>query len=124
MDYTYNIKQKINKLLEEKSWSKSILAERSGIPKQTVYNNLDKDIEIKLSTLNKISIAFGISMTYWFESEENMVNDVSVEYKRLSRIINEDLHSDLIYFRERCVALEKENKDLKSQIQIKAKQAG
>lgn len=72
-----DIKQKIRSLLNEKSWTIATLAKRAKIPKQTLYNNLDLNIQIKNSTLQKISDAFGVTMDYWFMQE---VNEKTEEY--------------------------------------------
>lgn len=72
-----DIKLKIRSLLKEKSWTIATLAKRAKIPKQTLYNNLDLNIQIKNSTLQKISDAFGVTMDYWFAQE---VNERTEEY--------------------------------------------
>jgi len=78
-----DIKHKIRTLLKEKSWSIITLATRSKIPKQTLYNNLDLNSEIKISTLQKLSKVFEIDMCYWFKTEEsNILNESAGQYHR------------------------------------------
>ena len=81
MDLNRQIKLKIKKLMDKKGWKIPTLATQAGVHKQTLYNNLEGDNDIKISTLQRVSSALGIAeMTYWFLDYEIEGIDIDDSY--------------------------------------------
>jgi len=81
MDYKESIKKKIKELMESRNIGIPTLSKLTGIPKQTLYNNLEGDVEIKISTLEKISKTLGVNnFNYWFEGEEGKMSVIDNDW--------------------------------------------
>lgn len=108
MDFNEAIKLKIRVLLKEKRWSIPELARRASMNKQTLYNNLDTDIEVKLATLVKISKAFGLkSMDFWFaENETNILYDQNQQYGNNDNTVIEHLRREINDLRDHLATKE------------------
>jgi lambda repressor-like predicted transcriptional regulator len=71
MDLNNQIKLKVKTLMEKKGWKIPTLAKNAGIHKQTLYNNLEGDTEIKMQTIAAISLPLGVrDMSFWFSDYE------------------------------------------------------
>jgi transcriptional regulator with XRE-family HTH domain len=102
-----DIKLKIKTLLKEKSWTILTLATRTKIPKQTLYNNLEGDSEIKISTLQKLSPVLGVEMDYWFKKEEtNLANETIIKYPQSNNLELEFMRREIQDLRDHLATKE------------------
>jgi transcriptional regulator with XRE-family HTH domain len=78
-----------------------------GLTPQGFHKNI-KENGLRIGMLEKMSNKLGVPMVYWFEESKSIVNEQMIQYRRENEPNIEELRSDLKYFRERCIALEKE----------------
>ena len=67
------ILNRIQSLLQFKHWSIYRLAKESGLPCSTLYNIFNRQTCPGIAVLRKICRGFGISLSQFFECEENSV---------------------------------------------------
>lgn len=66
---TNEILEKINKLLQERNWTRYHLAKESGIPQSSLNSLFKKNNQPTFSTLEKICVGFHITMAEFFSDE-------------------------------------------------------
>ena len=79
------INKKILKLCEERGWSNYELAIRADIPQTTVNSAINRDAAPKIDTLQRICDAFGITLSQFFQGDEQ-IEYLSTDEKELIRV--------------------------------------
>lgn len=64
----------ITKYRQDRGWTEYQLAERSGLPQSTISSWYRKNMIPTVPSLEKICIAFGITLSQLFAEEENTVS--------------------------------------------------
>jgi len=70
---------------EERGWTEYQLAERSGLPQSTISSWYRKNIIPTISSLEKICIAFGITLSQLFAEGASTVTLTESQQKLLER---------------------------------------
>lgn len=70
---------------EERGWTEYQLAERSGLPQSTISSWYRKKMVPTIPSLEKICIAFGITLSQLFAEEGESVSLTSSQAKLLER---------------------------------------
>ena len=73
----------ITKYRQDRGWTEYQLAERSGLPQSTISSWYRKNMIPTVPSLEKICIAFGITLSQLFAEEENMVSLTDSQKKLL-----------------------------------------
>ena len=73
----------ITKYRQDRGWTEYQLAERSGLPQSTISSWYRKNIIPTVPSLEKICIAFGITLSQLFAEEENTVSLTKSQMKLL-----------------------------------------
>lgn len=82
----------ITKYRQDRGWTEYQLAERSGLPQSTISSWYRKNMIPTVPSLEKICIAFGITLSQLFAEEENTVSLTDSQKKLLeswSRLTDE-----------------------------------
>jgi len=82
----------ITKYRQDRDWTEYQLAERSGLPQSTISSWYRKNMIPTVPSLEKICIAFGITLSQLFAEEENTVSLTDSQKKLLeswSRLTDE-----------------------------------
>lgn len=66
-----NVLDRITKLREQKNWSEYQLAEQSGLTQSTISSWYRKNLLPTLPSLERICLAFGITMSQFFEEDSS-----------------------------------------------------
>ena len=77
----HKVSEKIDRLRYERGWSVYKLSQESDVPTTTIHKWFESDTVPSITGLEKICIAFGISLADFF-SEHNLV-EVSPKVKEL-----------------------------------------
>lgn len=83
----FNPIDRINELCTERGWSYYQLAKASGITYSTLSTMINKQNMPTLPTLLKLCQGFGISVTDFFEPDQNL-NGLTAEQKECMRLFN------------------------------------
>ena len=75
----------ITKYREERGWSEYQLAERSGLPQSTISSWYRKNMVPTVPSLEKICIAFDITLSQLFAEEDAVVSLTLSQRKLLER---------------------------------------
>ena len=75
----------ITRYREERHWTEYQLAERSGLPQSTISSWYRKNIVPTIPSLEKICIAFGITLSQLFAEDDAMVTLTESQRKLLDR---------------------------------------
>ena len=67
----------------ERGWTEYQLAERSGLPQSTISSWYRKNMVPSIPSLNKICIAFGITMSQLFSEDDSPVSLTDSQRKLL-----------------------------------------
>lgn len=78
-----NVLERITELREQKNWSEYQLAEHSGLTQSTISSWYRKDVLPTLPSLERICLAFGISISQFFDDENNEVSLINPKQKQL-----------------------------------------
>ena len=73
----------ITKYRQDRGWTEYQLAERSGLPQSTISSWYRKNMIPTVPSLEKICIAFGITLSQLFAEEENAVSLTASQMKLL-----------------------------------------
>lgn len=73
----------ITKYRQDRGWTEYQLAERSGLPQSTISSWYRKNMIPTIPSLEKICIAFGITLSQLFAEEENTVSLTDSQKKLL-----------------------------------------
>lgn len=73
----------ITKYRQDRGWTEYQLAERSGLPQSTISSWYRKNMIPTVPSLEKICIAFGITLSQLFAEEENTVSLTESQMKLL-----------------------------------------
>jgi len=73
----------ITKYRQDRDWTEYQLAERSGLPQSTISSWYRKNMIPTVPSLEKICIAFGITLSQLFAEEENTVSLTESQMKLL-----------------------------------------
>lgn len=73
----------ITKYRQDRGWTEYQLAERSGLPQSTISSWYRKNMVPTVPSLEKICIAFGITLSQLFAEEENTVSLTESQMKLL-----------------------------------------
>lgn len=73
----------ITKYRQDRGWTEYQLAERSGLPQSTISSWYRKNMIPTIPSLEKICIAFGITLSQLFAEEENTVSLTESQMKLL-----------------------------------------
>ena len=73
----------ITKYRQDRGWTEYQLAERSGLPQSTISSWYRKSMIPTVPSLEKICIAFGITLSQLFAEEENTVSLTESQMKLL-----------------------------------------
>ena len=73
----------ITKYRQDRGWTEYQLAERSGLPQSTISSWYRKNMIPTVPSLEKICIAFGITLSQLFAEEENTVSLTDSQKKLL-----------------------------------------
>ena len=82
----------ITKYRQDRGWTEYQLAERSGLPQSTISSWYRKNMIPTVPSLEKICMAFGITLSQLFAEEENTVSLTDSQKKLLeswSRVTEE-----------------------------------
>ena len=75
----------ITKYREERGWTEYQLAEHSGLPQSTISSWYRKNMVPTIPSLEKICIAFGITLSQLFAENDAMVSLTEYQRKLLER---------------------------------------
>ena len=78
-----NILATITKYRQDRGWTEYQLAERSGLPQSTISSWYRKNMIPTVPSLEKICMAFGITLSQLFAEEENTVSLTDSQKKLL-----------------------------------------
>lgn len=78
-----DILKRINKLKDDRGWSDYELAKRAGISQSTLSNLVHRGNSPTISSLEKICMAFGITLSDIFKAVEDENVDYIVEAKEV-----------------------------------------
>lgn len=96
-----NVLERITELREQKRWTEYQLAENSGLTQSTISSWYRKDILPTLPSLEKICMAFGMSLSQFFCEDMNDISFINTKQKQLldmtSRLDNNQIDA-LIHF--------------------------
>ena len=73
----------ITKYRQDRDWTEYQLAERSGLPQSTISSWYRKNMIPTVPSLEKICMAFGITLSQLFAEEENTVSLTDSQKKLL-----------------------------------------
>ena len=73
----------ITKYRQDRDWTEYQLAERSGLPQSTISSWYRKNMIPTVPSLEKICMAFGITLSQLFAEEENTVSLTDSQMKLL-----------------------------------------
>ena len=73
----------ITKYRQDRGWTEYQLAERSGLPQSTISSWYRKNMIPTVPSLEKICIAFGITLSQLFAEDENTVSLTDSQMKLL-----------------------------------------
>lgn len=73
----------ITKYRQDRGWTEYQLAERSGLPQSTISSWYRKNMIPTVPSLEKICMAFGITLSQLFAEEENTVSLTDTQKKLL-----------------------------------------
>jgi len=73
----------ITKYRQDRDWTEYQLAERSGLPQSTISSWYRRSMIPTVPSLEKICIAFGITLSQLFAEEENTVSLTESQMKLL-----------------------------------------
>ena len=73
----------ITKYRQDRGWTEYQLAERSGLPQSTISSWYRKNMIPTVPSLEKLCIAFGITLSQLFAEEENTVSLTDSQMKLL-----------------------------------------
>ena len=65
-----DVKQKIYKLMDERKWTTYMLAEKANLTQSTVSSLFRNDRMPSIQTLEKLCVAFGITLADFFADED------------------------------------------------------
>jgi len=96
-----DVLDRITELRKRKKWTEYQLAEHSGLTQSTISSWYRKDILPTLPSLERICIAFGISISQFFDDNNNEITIINPKQKQLleaaTKLDNEQYDS-LIHF--------------------------
>ena len=98
-----NVLERITSLREHKNWTEYQLAERSGLTQSTISSWYRKDILPTISSLERICIAFGISLSQFFKEETDEVVLINPNQKKLLEVVSkldDKQYNALLHFLE------------------------
>lgn len=75
----------ITKYREARGWTEYQLAERSGLPQSTISSWYRKNMIPTVSSLEKICMAFGITLSQLFAEDDELVSLTDSQKKLLER---------------------------------------
>lgn len=78
-----NVLERISELREQKKWTEYQLAEHSGLTQSTISSWYRKDILPTLPSLERICIAFGISISQFFDDNNSEITLINQKQKQL-----------------------------------------
>jgi len=78
-----NILDKISKLREKKGWTEYRLAEESKLPQSTISSWYSKNMTPSVASIEKICMAFGITLSQFFADEKTPVVLTDEQYRML-----------------------------------------
>lgn len=88
-----NVLERITELRKQKQWTEYQLAEHSGLTQSTISSWYRKGILPTIPSLEKICIAFGISISQFFDEKDNEMSIINPTQKELlecaSKLTNE-----------------------------------
>lgn len=96
-----NVLERISELREQKKWTEYQLAEHSGLTQSTISSWYRKDILPTLPSLERICIAFGISISQFFDdnnSEITLINQKQKQLLEYASKLDNDQYDALINF--------------------------
>ena len=79
----YYLIARITELREKKNWTEYQLAERSGLTQSTISSWYRKDILPTIPSLERICIAFGISISQFFDDNSSEITLINPKQKQL-----------------------------------------
>ena len=98
-----NVLERITSLREHKNWTEYQLAERSGLTQSTISSWYRKDILPTIPSLERICIAFGISLSQFFKEETDEVVLINPNQKKLLEVVyklDDKQYNALLHFLE------------------------
>lgn len=75
----------ITKYREARGWTEYQLAERSGLPQSTISSWYRKNMIPTVSSLEKICMAFGVTLSQLFAEDDELVSLTDSQKKLLER---------------------------------------
>ena len=96
-----NVLERITELRKQKQWTEYQLAEHSGLTQSTISSWYRKGILPTIPSLERICIAFGISISQFFDENDNEVTIINPNQKELLRYaskLNNEQYDALICF--------------------------
>lgn len=79
----FDVLARITEYREARGWTEYQLAERSGLPQSTISSWFRKGMMPTIPSLEKICIAFGITISQLFANENELVSLTSTQRKLL-----------------------------------------
>ena len=76
-----DVRARLQQLMDEREWTIYRLAKEADIPWSTIRNMFKRGTEPSLSTLESLCEAFGVTLTQFFDAENEM--GLSAEQQRL-----------------------------------------
>ena len=69
-----NVLEKVKKMQKDRGWSTYKLAYEAGLTQSTLSNMFTRETCPTVETLEKICEAFGITLSEFFETDENVIS--------------------------------------------------
>ncbi|MCL2086313.1 MAG: helix-turn-helix transcriptional regulator [Oscillospiraceae bacterium] len=101
----------INKLCDKKGYSKYRLAKESDISHSTLNNMFNRNNEPSLSTLNKICVGLGITMSEFFAEDEPETPKLNAKQLEIIQRYNNLPRQDKQLLEAYLLGLEKQSKN-------------
>jgi len=93
-----DITKRVEELRVERNWTEYQLAERAGLPQSTINSWYRKNTVPKITTIDKLCQAFGITMSQFFAEDDTIydLTDVQVALLKYAAKLDEDQYESLI----------------------------
>jgi len=103
---------KLQTLIDKKNVMRKSIAEKLKVSGQG-WDNMMKNHTLTVKRLEMLSELLGVSPGYFFDDNENILQEPAQEYFKSLKSMSVNLQEDLKYFRERCNQLERDLSELR-----------
>lgn len=84
----FDVLDRVSRLRIERGWTEYELAQRSGITQSTIHGWYKRDLTPTLPLIEKICMAFGLTLSQFFSSDGNTEAEASSEFSEYISLWN------------------------------------